>query len=54
MAFFRTQEKRRDRSLADGARQQRREQLQTQLQMQEAHKATSEGAGHIEPAGGVE
>lgn len=37
--FFRTNDTRRDRSIVDSAKQQRRQQLQAQQQMQEAHRA---------------
>lgn len=39
MVFFRTSDTRRDRSIVDGAKQQRRLQLQAQQQLQEAQKA---------------
>jgi hypothetical protein len=54
MAFFRTSDRRRDRSIALGARQQRREQLQVQLQVQAAQKAAVTGPEQFEPAGAAE
>jgi hypothetical protein len=42
--FFRTQEKRRDRSVDQGARAQRRQQLQAQLQMLDREKAAATAA----------
>jgi hypothetical protein len=54
MAFFRTRDRRRDRSIALGAREQRREQLQVQLQMQAAQKAALALPEQLEPAGAAE
>lgn len=41
MVFFRTSDKRQDRSIGDGARARRRLQLQMQQQMQAAHEAAA-------------
>lgn len=41
MVFFRTSDKRQDRSIGDGARARRRLQLQMQQQVQAAHEAAA-------------